>query len=159
MVESNKVKGKTLQKPDVIEFYSPSKKYFELSNFYKSPFILDDKEWKTIEHYFQAQKSTDEKVQERIRNLETPSEAKSMGRVIELRPNWDTLKISVMEKACFAKFSQNKDLKELLLSTGSKKLREHTGNDKFWGDGGDGSGENHLGIILMNLRAEFSANP
>ena len=47
----------------------------------------------------------------------------------------------------------------MLEGNDGKKLREHTGNDKFWGDGGDGSGENHLGIILMNLRAEFSANP
>jgi predicted NAD-dependent protein-ADP-ribosyltransferase YbiA (DUF1768 family) len=36
-----------------------------LSNFYESPFILDDKEWNTVEHYFHAVKfrdlSTDKK--------------------------------------------------------------------------------------------------
>ncbi len=37
------------------------------------------------------------------------------------------------------------------------RLVEHTNNDVFWGDGGDGSGHNMLGRLLMELRAELVA--
>ena len=55
-----------------------------------------------------------------------------------------------------AKFSQHDDLKILLLSTGEAKLIEHTENDAYWGDGGDGKGKNYLGILLMQVREEIS---
>ncbi len=32
------------------------------------------------------------------------------------------------------------------------RLVEHTDNDVFWGDGGDGSGHNMLGRLLMEQR-------
>jgi N-glycosidase YbiA len=35
---------------------------------------------------------------------------------------------------------------------------EHTRNDAYWGDGGDGTGKNRLGQLLMELRAKFSNN-
>ena len=50
------------------------------------------------------------------------------------------------------KFLQNEDLRVKLLETGDKKLIEHTDKDKFWGDGGNGKGENRLVILLMKLR-------
>lgn len=51
-----------------------------------------------------------------------------------------------------AKFTQNPKILEKLLSTGNRPIVEHTVNDSYWGDGGDGSGKNRLGIILMELR-------
>jgi N-glycosidase YbiA len=51
-----------------------------------------------------------------------------------------------------AKFTQHDELSALLLSTGDSKLVEHTENDDYWGDGGDGSGKNMLGRILMQVR-------
>jgi len=48
-------------------------------------------------------------------------------------------------------------LREILLGTGDAKLVEHTENDSYWGDGGDGSGKNRLGILLMRLRDELRA--
>ena len=55
-----------------------------------------------------------------------------------------------------AKVTQHEEMKNLLLSTGTARLVEHTTNDSYWGDGGDGSGRNMLGVILMELRAELS---
>jgi N-glycosidase YbiA len=49
-------------------------------------------------------------------------------------------------------FTQHEELITLLLSTGDSKLVEHTENDDYWGDGGDGSGKNMLGRILMQVR-------
>ena len=54
------------------------------------------------------------------------------------------------------KFTQNENLKAKLLETGNRKLIEHTENDKYWADGGgDGKGQNRLGILLMKLRDEL----
>lgn len=53
------------------------------------------------------------------------------------------------------KFTQNNNLKEILLGTGDRKLIEHTDRDKYWGDGGNGEGQNRLGILLMKVRDEL----
>ena len=50
------------------------------------------------------------------------------------------------------KFMTSPDLKELLLSTGDEKLVHYSKDDLFWGDPGDGSGQNVLGKMLMELR-------
>lgn len=62
-----------------------------------------------------------------------------------------------MREALDAKFRQHADLTALLLSTGDAVLVEHTENDDYWGDGGDGSGKNMLGRLLMDLRAKLRA--
>ena len=64
-----------------------------------------------------------------------------------------------MFKALQAKFTQHKDLKELLLSTKNRELVEHSPYDSYWGDGGDGSGKNKLGILLMKLRKDLTPTP
>ena len=58
-----------------------------------------------------------------------------------------------MKKGLLLKFSQNKDLLKILKDTGSRTLFQHTEKDKYWGDGGDGSGKNRLGVLLMEVRA------
>ena len=54
-----------------------------------------------------------------------------------------------------AKFSQYDDLRSILLGTEDATIVEHTKNDDYWGDGGDGSGKNMLGQILMRVRSEL----
>ena len=70
------------------------------------------------------------------------------------RPDWEQVKEDVMYKALQAKFSQHNDLRKLLLDTGERTLIEHSPHDSYWGDGGDGSGKNKLGELLMKLRDE-----
>jgi len=65
------------------------------------------------------------------------------------------VKDSVMEKVVYAKFTQHPQLRKILLSTGDAKLVEHTTNDRYWGDGGDGTGRNQLGITLMQVRDQI----
>ena len=55
----------------------------------------------------------------------------------------------------WAKFSQHDELRAMLLGTGDAVLIEHTTKDNYWGDGGDGSGKNRLGQILMSVREEL----
>jgi ribA/ribD-fused uncharacterized protein len=143
----------------VIQFYSVHAEYGELSNFAPYPITLGGKRWPTSEHYFQAQKFDDPKDREAIRKANTPMLAAQMGRdrKRKLRRDWDSVKIGVMRTAVEAKFRQHDDLRALLLATGDAKLVEHTDNDDFWGDGGDGSGRNELGRILMAVREALRA--
>ena len=137
-----------------IRFYSVTGEYGELSNFAPYPITLKGKRWPTSEHYFQAQKFVDRRDQEEIRGANTPMLAARWGRdrKRKLRRDWESVKVGVMREAVEAKFRQHEDLRALLLDTGDAMLIEHTENDDFWGDGGDGNGRNELGRILMAVR-------
>lgn len=140
-----------------IKFYSVSEKYGEFSNFALFSIKLKGKVWKTTEHYFQAQKFDKKEYQEKIRKAATPMKAAQLGRSRKERilKNWDNRKDNVMYDALKAKFSQYEELKKILIETGDKTLIEHTENDSYWGDGGDGTGKNRLGKLLMKLRDEL----
>jgi ribA/ribD-fused uncharacterized protein len=145
-------------KPErVINFYSTAGVYGCFSNFSRHAIHLKGKRWPTSEHYFQAQKFAGESDEEEIRTAGKPSLAASMGRerTRPLRRDWERVKENVMLDALRAKFTQHDDLKAILLGTGDAVLVEHTANDSYWGDGGDGSGKNRLGRLLMQLRAEL----
>lgn len=142
---------------EVINFYQVSDEYGCFSNFAPFPIEVDGKVWPTSEHYFQAQKFEDAKHQEQIRAEKSPMIAARMGRdrKTKLRPDWESVKVAVMRKAVHAKFSQHEDIREILLATANAKLVEHTKNDSYWGDGGDGSGKNMLGQLLMEVRDQL----
>lgn len=145
--------------PPVINFYSVSEDYGSFSNFAPYPVRVDGKTWPTSEHYFQAQKFEDNRHQEAIRKTRSPMIAARMGRDRKkpLRRDWESVKVAIMRKAVRAKFEQHDDIRQILLSTGDARLVEHTENDSYWGDGGDGSGKNMLGRILMEVREELRA--
>lgn len=142
---------------DVINFYSTSGEYGCFSNFSRHAITLNGKRWPTSEHYFQAQKFAGTEHEEEVRMAKKPMEAASMGRDRKrpLRRDWESVKDGIMLDAVRAKFTQHDDLKAILLGTGDAKLVEHTTNDSYWGDGGDGSGKNRLGHILMQVRQEL----
>ena len=71
------------------------------------------------------------------------------------RKDWDEVKIDVMRKALLAKFGQHDKLRKLLVDTEKRKLVERSPYDSFWGDGGDGSGKNWLGVLLMEIRDNY----
>lgn len=144
-----------------VHFYHIHEPYGEFSNFYAAPIHLDGHTWPTSEHYFQAQKYiSDPTHYNNILKLATPREAFDYVRTYKsaVRSDWANVKDDVMFKACMAKFQQHHQLKELLLSTGDRTLIEHTTNDSYWGDGGDGTGTNQLGITLMKIRDRLRKN-
>ena len=87
----------------------------------------------------------------------TPNCAKRLGRQVELRSDWETVKYDVMYQVCMAKFQQNPELLRKLVRTGDAELIEgNTWGDRVWGvDLYRGVGENHLGKILMKIREEL----
>lgn len=137
-----------------IRFYAVKDGYGCFSNFAAYPFELDGKRWPTSEHYFQAQKFAGTPYEEEIRQERSPMIAARLGRkrAWPLRADWEQVKDDVMRRAVRAKFDQHPELREILLGTGAAVLIEHTQNDAYWGDGGDGSGRNMLGKILMEVR-------
>jgi predicted NAD-dependent protein-ADP-ribosyltransferase YbiA (DUF1768 family) len=82
--------------------------------------------------------------------------AESLTNGVTLRSDWNNIKDDVMLKALAAKFVQNPKLAKVLLSTGQSHLVEHTSRDSYWGDGGDGSGLNKLGLLLMKIRSTLA---
>lgn len=147
-----------LYEAEILDFYSVKNAYGEFSNFALFPLVIDGVNWPTSEHYYQAHKYTDPELMERVRQAKTPMEAALMGRdpKIPKREDWDTYKDIAMEKAVRAKFAQYEELKVLLKATGTSFIYEHTKNDCYWGDCGDRTGKNKLGLLLMQLRSEFN---
>ena len=72
---------------------------------------------------------------------------------VAIRGDWAQVKDAVMATAVTEKFRQNPALAEVLVSTDAATLVEHTRRDSYWGDGGNGSGKNMLGQVLMAVRA------
>ena len=133
--------------------------YFFLSNFYPAKLIFDGVTYLSSEAAYQAQKAADPQERAAFAEL-SPDEAKSRGRSIPLRPDWDDVKLDVMREIVYAKFTQNPHLARWLTDTGEKPLIEgNTWGDVFWGvDLNTGEGENHLGKILSALREDFTRN-
>ncbi len=132
--------------------------YRFLSNFYPSPFEYEGKQWPTVEHAFQAMKSLSVDEQETIRNLSTPAEAKKAGKQVNLRTDWEDVKIPLMRSLVYQKFLQNEDLKNKLLETEDAILEEGNNvNDRIWGicPPNSGDGQNKLGKILMEIRSKI----
>jgi ribA/ribD-fused uncharacterized protein len=143
----------------VIHFYSTKAEYGYFSNFSAHPVRLKGRTWPTAEHYFQAQKFADTPYEEEIRRANSPMIAARLGRSRKhpLRRDWESVKDAIMREAVLAKFTQHADVRAVLVGTGDAELVEHTSNDSYWGDGGDGSGKNKLGKILMSVREELRA--
>lgn len=143
-----------LTKGEICGFFE---EYRFLSNFYEAPVTYGGLTYQSNEAAFQAQKCLTEEEMRRFTAL-SPSSAKSLGRRVKLRPDWEAVKIGIMEEIVRAKFTQNGELAIKLINTGERELIEgNTWHDTFWGvDMKTRKGKNHLGQILMKIRAELN---
>lgn len=129
--------------------------YSFLSNFYEVPVIYDGIRYSSAETAFQAQKTLSVSEREAM-SLLAPLKAKRAGGHVVLRDDWEDIKLDVMYEICRAKFTQNENLRQLLIATCGEELIEgNDWGDRFWGTVG-GIGENHLGKILMRIRDEIA---
>jgi len=148
---------KSLADTSDILFYSTVGAWGFLSNFSRHPLFVDGLVYPTSEHYYQAQKCpAGSSFAEKIRKCTTPTRAAALGRSQRCPkvPNWDDIKLQVMEKALKIKLAQHPDLSAKLLESGSRHLVEASPKDSFWGWGKDKNGENHLGKLWMKIREE-----
>ena len=137
--------------------------YDFLSNFYETKILYNGLTYENAEAAFQAQKTLDIEEQKSFTNI-PPNIAKRKGRKVQLRLDWELVKDKIMEEICFAKFNQNKELKEKLLNTNNEMLIEgNYWHDNYWGictcekcqKENKGKNGNHLGMILMKIRSEL----
>lgn len=141
-----------------IQFYEPNDDYGFLSNFAASPILVDGFKWPTSEHYYQAQKFSDPNIIKKIQLAESPDDAFQISRENDrfIRADWLALRDEIMQYIVAEKFEQNNQFAHQLVATGDQLLKEHSHRDAYWGDGGDGQGENRLGKILMQVREQFA---
>lgn len=136
---------------DIVSFRDD---YFFLSNFYLCDIIFNGLTFGSAEAAFQAQKCIELKDQVPFTTM-TPGQAKKYGKKVELRKDWEEVKVGIMRDIVKAKFDQNPILKEKLIDTGDVQLIEgNKWHDYFWGVC-NGKGKNTLGIILMDLRKSY----
>jgi ribA/ribD-fused uncharacterized protein len=137
------------------------------NNFFKAPFNVDGKDYMSIANYFNSQKfaGSDDAFAEEIRGQKNPAltRAKASNKDHPARADWATVKVSVMRRGLVAKFSQNAELRTLLLSTGDASI-EATQEDEmatkgYWSIGVDGNGENMLGELLEEVRDTVKGMP
>lgn len=129
-----------------------------LSNFWPAEVMLDGVTYPTVEHAYVAAKTLDIETRREIAAVEKPGDVKRFGRKLALRSDWESVKLDVMRDLVRQKFAHS-ELRAQLLATGDAELIEgNTWNDTFWGVC-RGKGENHLGKILMSVRASASGTP
>ena len=140
------------QETDMIDSFKGENRF--LSNFWPAEVELDGMLFPTVEHAYVAAKTLDPEKRAEIRLVNTPGQVKRLGRTLDLRADWDEVKLGIMEGLVRQKF-QHPELAALLLATGDQELVEgNTWDDTFWGVCFD-VGCNHLGLILMKVRDEL----
>lgn len=136
--------------------------YDWLSNFYQleSPIVYQNISYYTVENFYCAMKTHDQKIRKEISYM-VSSLAKSTGRSIELRSDWEETKLKIMLTALRYKFSTaNPILRAKLIATKDSYIQE----SNWWGDEffgvcmKTGIGKNMLGRMLMKVRAEIKEN-
>jgi ribA/ribD-fused uncharacterized protein len=138
---------------DVLEFYSDENRIY--SNMYSCIIHINGKLYRSSEHWYQCNKTLDPVIHEQIRSCRSGYEAKKLGNTIEIRPDWDDIKLEIMYIGVYNKFKQNPKLRNRLLATDDGLLVENNKHkDSYWGVY-NGIGENHLGKILMRVRDQL----
>lgn len=85
----------------------------------------------------------------------SPGKAKRLGRELKNHTNWDSKKLEVMNTVLLQKFCPGSFLAEKLMNTIFVDIIEgNTWGDTFWGVC-DGVGENNLGKLIMEIRAQL----
>lgn len=148
----------------MIKFSKTDKKYGCFSNFYPCLVEYEGLLYPNSECVWQSLKTEDYEIRKQF-TAYSAAEAKKQGRRIALRKDWELVKYQFMLDICYAKFSQNENLKEILLSTGDQILVENTTgwHDNTWGNCEcekckDKERLNMLGKALMDTRERLKKN-
>jgi ribA/ribD-fused uncharacterized protein len=143
-----------------------------LSNWFPSPFVIDDITYPTNEHWMMAEKARlfgDRVAHARVLRADTPGEAKAIGREVRGYDDdvWGAARFDIVARGCEAKFASDEALRDYLVRTGDRVLVEASPRDRIWGIGMSAShhdatdprkwrGENLLGFALMKARAALA---
>jgi len=132
--------------------------YMFLSNFCPGIIEFNGWTWATVEHAYQAHKTLDTDDRAHIQSLNKAGKAKRHGRHVELRCDWEEIKMSLMLELVFVKFTTYDFFDKKLRSTKNEFIVEgNNWHDNEWGDCHcvkcqNIEGKNKLGKILMDVR-------
>lgn len=135
-----------------------------LSNFWSCEVYLDGEKYDSVEKAYVAAKTLDPLKRKVIAAFKTAGECKRFGKTLKLRPNWNDLRLSIMEGLLKEKFNNNSELAAKLIKTrGIELIEGNYWGDTFWGVC-KGVGQNNMGKLLMKIREElfifrFPKNP
>lgn len=158
-----------LDNDERIFFYEQD--FYILSNFSAFTLQWQDHRFDTSEAAYHWEKFpltvglswTDIKIRESIRDaILYASSAHEAYKVAERnrdyrRHDWDVVKVDIMREILRAKASQHEYVLRKLLATGERELIENSWRDTFWGWGPNRDGQNMLGKLWMEIRAELRA--
>lgn len=147
---------------DEIRFYRANEKpYGAFSNLFRRDVEFEGILYPTAEHAYQVGKARRPEVRAWLLAAPTPALLAMAAHGLyqwDVAPDWAEKKFDRMRAVLRAKFVQHVDLRELLLSTGDARLVEAATVDntvnRLWGEV-NGRGQNMLGTMLMELRAEL----
>ena len=144
--------------PDTNVYVSRQDVNNPLSSYSKLGFYLDDAEWPSVEHYYQAMKFEDNAIREEIRQASHPIDAAKLAKKYkrQMRKDWGKIRETVMTRGTYIKCRTHQEVANALLNTGDKKIVENSQFDYYWGCGRDGRGDNTYGKILMDIRDKLS---
>jgi ribA/ribD-fused uncharacterized protein len=141
------------------------------SQWYPASFSLNGERYLTAEHFMMAEKARlfgDVEVRSEVLKATNPGAAKALGRQVRGfdEATWLAHRYRTVVRANELKFSQNPELAEFLLKTGSRVLVEASPVDRIWGiglaqddercaDPNRWDGLNLLGFALMDVRASM----
>lgn len=121
-----------------------------LSNFFDAKVTLEGDTYPSVENAYQAAKT-----KRHLRSafqICSAGQAKTMGRSVVVRKDWDAIKVDVMRDLLMQKFAPGTEMAKKLLETNPRELIEdNTWGDTFWGRC-KGRGQNNLGRLLMQCR-------
>ena len=155
---------------EYLPFYSHNDRFGDkavFSNFYPANFTVDGINFNCSEQYMMYKKAelfNDTFMANKILSINNPVVIKACGRQVKnfSKDTWEKNALSIVTEGCYAKFSQNLRLKNILLNTKDKLLIEVAKNDSIWGIGYNVTdfrvvskeewGKNWLGICLMRVR-------
>lgn len=141
----------------VIYFNRHEGQYPQFSNFFPCFIKWKGKVYRCSEAIYCAESCKYPEDAEKFTTL-TGKQSKELIKKLQQKDDWNDIKVPIMYKIVWEKFSQNTYLKTILLSTGDAKLVESViWHDNFWGDCTcpkctSIKGQNYLGKILMRVR-------
>ena len=150
-------------------FHLPEEPYGYLSNWYLSSFELDGIHFSSCEQYIMYRKCMifgDQASADAVLSTDDTETQQSIGKTAKgfIPAVWDGMKQPLLMRGLYAKFTQNEDLKQLLLETGDTYLVECAASDHIWACGRKltddrrfditkWNGQNLLGFALMEVRS------